>query len=65
MKRREKINIDAVAMVRKIRDENYKRCREMSPEERIADIRTRAERVNKRLRIAPKKTKTDREPVHA
>ncbi len=51
--------IDSVAMVRKIRDGNYKRCRGMSTEERIADIRKRAERVNKKLCIAPKKAKTE------
>ena len=65
MKKTKEFNIDAVAMVRKIRDANYRRCRGMSTEERIADIRKRAEQVNRKLHITPKKTKLRRELVHA
>lgn len=65
MKKTEVLNIDAVAMVRKIRDANYKRCRGMSTEERIADIRKRAERVNRKLHVSPKKKSAEKELVHA
>jgi hypothetical protein len=65
MKKTKELNIDAVAMIRKIRDDNYKRCRGMSIQERLTDIRKRAERVNKKLHVTPKKRSTEKELVYA
>ena len=65
MKKSKELNIDAVAMVRKIRDDNYKRCRGMSTKARLADIRIRAERVNKKLHLTPKKRSTEKELIYA
>ena len=65
MKKTNEYNIDAVAMVREIRDENYRRCRGMSTQERLADIRKRAESVNHKLHVTPKKKSSEKEIVHA
>ena len=65
MKKTKEFNIDAVAMVRKIRDDNYKRCRGMSMKERLDDIRERAENVNRKLHVTPTKRSAENELVHA
>jgi len=64
MKKTKEFNINAVAMVRKIRDDNYKRCSGMSTKERLADIRKRAESVNRKLHVTPKKGIAEKELVH-
>lgn len=65
MKTKKESSIDAVAMVRKIRDENYKGCRGMSREEMIADIQKRAEQVNRKLNVSPKRKSAERELTHS
>jgi hypothetical protein len=49
MKKNEKLNINAVEMVRKIRDDNYKILKNKSRKERMAWFHERAKEANKML----------------
>jgi hypothetical protein len=49
MKKNEKLNINAVAMVRKIRDDNYKLLKHKSRKERMTWFRMCAKEANKML----------------
>lgn len=45
----EKKTFDAVRMVREIRDQHYEETKDMTPDERIAFYREKAERLHRRL----------------
>ena len=52
MMKNEKINIDAVAMVRKIRDDNYSVIKNKSRKERISWIHEQSKEANEILAIS-------------
>ena len=49
MKKNEKLTVDAVAMVRKIRDDNYRLLKNKSRKERMVWFHERAKEANKML----------------
>jgi hypothetical protein len=49
------MSINAVEMVRKIRDENYKRTKHMTAEEQLAAIKKGSKKLRKQLVEHPRK----------